>query len=110
MTCLKGYHVLQPHRRNASTESVARFWHSALPMPLYCASLLALAPAQAIELAAVWHDPTAAGHCIESWIGEQRHADLPEAAVIDLVQLYELLECSLSVARPSTAAPRLAFG
>lgn len=80
-----------------------------MPMPLYCASLLALAPSQAIELAATWHDPLVAGRCIESWVREQRHADLPEAAVIELVKLYELLARSLSVARRSRAAPRLAF-
>ena len=86
------------------------FWHSAMPLPLYCTSLLALAPTRAMELAASWSDPVASSRRIEAWIGQQRDADLPVAAVVELVQLYELLERSLCVAREFQAVPRLELG
>lgn len=105
MSWPQGCRVLQSHRRNTARDNVVKLWHSALPLPLYCPGLRALAPAQATELAASWHDPLAASRCIEAWIGQQRRTDLPDAAVVELVQLYELLERGLWMAGESSAIP-----
>lgn len=105
-----GYRVSRSRLRNDNHGNGLTLWHSAMPVPLYCASLLTLAPAQALELSAYWHDPVGAGRLIEAWIGEQRDADLPEAAVVALVQLYELLERSLWVARAFPTGHKLQLG